>query len=741
LAAILDPVPGAWFFTRRDTRFAYVSAGACQWLGYDKAQLMSKTLLDVDPTLTAERWEWLWNSTKPPDSMTVRTVHQRADGTRFPVEVRAVRVLLSGEDFAVSYAVDLTQSEETRAALLATEAQLERLLSNLPDLIFRVCLRDPPTFQFASPSAEGLLGFSPSELTAEHAKLADFVYPEDIETFLSLGSLPHGTGPRVRFFHRDGHTVWMDLRATARTEGTPAPSIEGVARDVTQTHDAELFNQRLLTAIEQVAEAVVITDLTGKVLYVNPAYTQSTGRSHDDSIGRSWAELEVRADDAFLKVLGGVLASGESWKGRIASVRSSVADAYDEEVSVSPLRNPSGAVVGRVAVKRDITERLRLQEQLNQAQKLEAVGQLAGGVAHDFNNLLQIVQGNSLLIKSKVGCPELESLAQGVLDASQRASSLVRQLLTFRRKGTVEFSPVDVADCVWGLRPMLERLMGAAIQVSWKFNSRPSVVIGNSPQLQQVIVNLCINARDAMAEGGNLLVDLRNVDTDALPPGVRQRRPHLLLTVVDDGHGMDDTVCSRLFEPFFSTKEAGRGSGLGLATVYAIVRAHGGCIDVDSTPGQGATFRVHLPLSDAPLSCEKSARQPEVLVRGAGRLVLVADDEEGVRDLTTRFLREAGFDVLEAADGTQALEVLQKRRDTLCLAVLDVVMPSLGGLALFERLTEQGSSLPVIFVTGFDRDALADVVDEPRVRIVTKPFDSASLLSRVAQLLPESTGP
>ncbi len=735
LSAILDPVPGAWFFTRRDCSFVYVSPGACQLLGYQRDELMRRTLLDVDCRLSPPMWEQLWHSTPPQDEMTLSTLHRRRDGSKVPVEVRAVRMVLGGEDIAASYAVDQTQSEQTRAALLETEAQLRRLMAHLPDMIFRLRLTDTPRFSFVSPSCWRLLGFTPREMVDAPRGVAQFVHVDDVVKLRALSAAVQATGVEVRFQHREGNTVWMNVRATARSEeGSAGLSIEGVARDETARRDAELSNRRLLTALEQVAEAVVVTDASGRVVYTNPAYEASSGFCSGQSLMKPWRSLEVSLDEGFLLELEKVLIEGRGWKGRIQSRRGDGGRLYDEEASVSPLRDATGTVIGCVAVKRDITERIKMQEQLHQSQKLEAVGQLAGGVAHDFNNLLQIIQGNTLMLRTRSRESELSHLIEGVLEAAQRASTLVQQLLTFSRKGTVEFAPVDVAGCIRSLQEMLRRVMGANIRVRWNCDLSPAMTLGNAAQLEQVVLNLCINARDAMPDGGELHIGLRRAQPSEAPSSAREPGSHLVLSVKDEGHGMDSSVSSRLYEPFFTTKEAGRGTGLGLATVYAIVRAHGGSIEVDSAPQRGAEFRVYLPLTNHLPPSQPDSPRPASVV-GGGRRVLVAEDEPGVLALTASFLRDAGFEVLPASNGLEALGLLRRHPDTR-LAVLDVVMPQLGGLALFNRVEALGTRIPVVFVTGFDRDSLATVVHHAHVAIVTKPFGAGELLAKIAQVLP-----
>jgi two-component system cell cycle sensor histidine kinase/response regulator CckA len=485
IESVLDPVPGAWFFTRRDGTFAYVSQGACAWLGYTRAEVRNLRIFDVDPRVTPEYWDRMWSTTRPPDSLTVRTHHRRKDGTLSPVEIRAVRVYIDGEDLALSYSVDLKETEEARQALVATQAELQRLLDHVPDLIFRLRAAPAPRLSFVSPSSAPLLGYAPDELVGSEAALRKLIHPEDFARFLALQGAPTlGTGERIRFVHRNGRIVWMELRSTPLAPAADGTSIlEGVARDVTEAYERE-----------------------------------------------------------------------------------------------------------------------QLQEQLHQAQKMEAVGQLAGGIAHDFNNLLQVIQANTQLSRSMNADARIDALLGGALSAAERASALIRQLMAFSRKSTPAFEELELRQIVTSLHEMLERLMGDRVSLTWQPRCEEARVIGNAGQLEQLVVNLCINARDALPLGGTVSLTLDRVSANELPPStltpaLRRSQGYAVITIEDDGEGMSAEVQRRMYEPFFTTKGPDRGTGLGLSNVYAVVQSHQGVIHVASSPGEGSTFRIFLPLS------------------------------------------------------------------------------------------------------------------------------------------------
>jgi two-component system cell cycle sensor histidine kinase/response regulator CckA len=743
IGELLDSIPGAWFFTRRDGSFAYVSRGACEALGYSRQQLLAATVFDIDPTMTPETWPEHWDRTKPGEPRTVRTVHRRQDGTEYPIELRSVKLELDGEQLSGSYTVDMTASEQIRAALVATESRLSRLLEHLPDLVFRLRIEPRPILEFVSPSSQALLGYWPSDLVGDERAIARIVHPADQEHFLALHQLPPRIGRKIRFLDREGQVIWMELRvAPVATEEGPVAVVEGVARDVTHSHHAELQSRRLLAAIEQAAEAVVVTDGVGVVEYVNPAYRLTTGITECDALGKPWRELEVRKDHAFLRRLAAALGKGELWQGRIQSVRTS-GSRYDEDATLTPIRDDVGQQVGCVAVKRDVTERLALEEQLHQAQKLEAVGQLAGGIAHDFNNLLHVIQGHTHMMQALDldGFPranELMEMLAEVDKASERAATLVRQLLAFSRKGDAEFSAIRLDELLGSLLGVLQRLLGEHHQLMLTCNAGAVTILGNRSQLEQMITNLCINAKDAMRPGGYLHIGLEATAHRELPPLFRGRpeQPYVRITVRDDGTGMSRDVQRRLYEPFFTTKQPGEGVGLGLATVYAIVQSHLGFIDSTSTRGKGTTFNVYLPRVDG---VENGARRgaSRDRVEGRGRLALVAEDEPAVLQLTSCYLRQAGFEVILATNGPEAERLLDERGSEIALAVLDAVMPGFGGQGVHQAMKDRNLLAPVIFVTGYDYQTLAGAASEERVAMLQKPFGQCELLDQVARLLGE----
>jgi PAS domain S-box-containing protein len=503
----------------------------------------------------------------------------------------------------------------------------------------------------------------------------------------------------------------------------------------------EETQRRLSTAVEQAAEAVIITDTVGVVLYANPAFEQSSGYSCAEVIGQHLSLLRSSNHDAtFYHDMWQTLASGRVWQGRMINQKRD-GNLYTADATISPLRNQAREIVNYVATMRDVTREVELEEQFRQAQKMEAVGRLAGGVAHDFNNLLTIIHLSTRLLEKKLHRQDpLWEHVQRIQDAGRRATDLTKQLLAFSRREIVEPQVLNLNEVLGELDKMLRRLIGEDVELTLRPAEELWPVKIDPTQVEQVVINLAVNARDAMPSGGSLTLETANVMLDTayaarhldVEPG-----EYVLLAVSDTGAGMSNEVKARLFEPFFTTKERGKGTGLGLATVFGIVKQNRGHIWVYSEAGQGTTFKVYLPraaegalaLSRLPtVSVEPSARGSETL--------LVVEDESDVRDLVRDILAAWGYRILAARDGVEALEVAQSHEGSIHLLITDVVMPRLSGKALADQLRASRPGLRVLFTSGYTDNAIVQhgVLAEG-VHFLSKPFELEALARKVREVL------
>ena len=414
-------------------------------------------------------------------------------------------------------------------------------------------------------------------------------------------------------------------------------------------------------------------------------------------------------------------------------------------LNCSIVQDAAGRPLYLLAYLRDVTERKNLEDQLRQAQKMEAVGQLAGGIAHDFNNLLTAIQGNAELLLTALDTRDPRRMdVLEIARAAHRAATLTRQLLAFSRKQVLQPRIVSLNGVVTDLTAMLRRIIGEDIELRLDLDAGLGRVLADAGQLEQVITNLSVNARDAMPQGGALTLRTRNVSADEIPAGDREAPPLLgelvALSVADTGTGMDERTQARLFEPFFTTKELGRGTGLGLATVYGIVRQSGGHIRVNTRLHEGSTFTVYLPLVEGDAEADATGHSPTVPASGS-ETVLVVEDEEAVRALARRVLTAKGYRVLDAASATEALKLADGGRRRLDLLVTDVVMPGMGGPALAEQLVAQQPGLRVLYISGYAEEAIRrQGTLAAGGALLEKPFTADELARRVRQALSAGDG-
>ena len=510
---------------------------------------------------------------------------------------------------------------------------------------------------------------------------------------------------------------------------------QAMALENAERRKAQEERARLYAAIEQAAEYVLITDLDGTITYVNPAFERITGYSREEAIGATPRLLKSGRQDAdFYERMWHTLRSGSVWRGQLVNRRKD-GSIYLEEATISPVKGEDGRTVSYVAVKRDATETVELEERLRHAQKMQAVGRLAGGVAHDFNNILTTVTGYGDLLMAGLGEQDPRAAeVREILAAARRATNLTRQLLTFSRKQVISPRLVSLSHVVENLHAMLRPLIGEDIGLVLELDKDLWPVLADTGQIEQVILNLSVNARDAMPGGGTLTFRTGNVRDETLGRGLAApAQEFAVLAVRDTGLGMDEEVRSHLFEPFFTTKKAGAGTGLGLATVYGIVNQSHGHIEVSSEPGKGTEFRMFFPRADGELSHEEGDRERAEGPRGRETILLV-EDEQAVRSLACTLLRGRGYTVLEAAGPSEAITIAEKSGATIGLILTDVIMPGMRGSELANRIFPLCPASSVLFMSGYpDDEGLG--LDGPSVHFLPKPFTPESLARKVRETL------
>ena len=444
-----------------------------------------------------------------------------------------------------------------------------------------------------------------------------------------------------------------------------------VLLDVSERKRAEEQLQKLSLAVDQSPASIVITDTKGNIEYVNPKFTQVTGYTLEEAVGKNPRILKSgETSPEEYKRLWEMITSGEAWRGEFHNKKKN-GELFWEMASISPVKNNDNVVTNFVAVKEDITQRKRLEEHFQQAQKMESIGTLAGGIAHDFNNILGIILGHSALLDRRKENPQkLSESIKAIIRASERGSGLVKQLLTFARKTDTFFESVSVNDMIREINKLLNETFPKTITISMSLQQDLPAIVSDAGQIHQVLLNLCVNARDAMSKGGVLSISSRTVEGETVSSRFSKAtaRQYVQIEIADNGIGMDEATLQRIFEPFFTTKGPGKGTGLGLAVVFGIVEHSGGFIDVRSAPGEGSAFTLYFPIPERALEETQRAIKSAEVIAGGSETILVIEDEEMLRSLTKAILISKGYTVLTAKDGQRGLEMLPEpsKRNSRC---------------------------------------------------------------------------
>ena len=635
----------------------------------------------------------------------------------------------------------VTKQRQMERELQEREEKYRLLADNSIDVIWQTDLK--LVFTYVSPSVSKTFGYSVEEWVgtrlSQHAGAEDFSGIEET----ALHAIEHYKDFEYLTFdavmlRKDGTEIPVEItgRLLLDKKGFPI-GLQGTTRDITERKRAEEERERLMSAIAQAAEAVVITDSEGTIQYVNPAFERVTRYTREEAIGRNPRILKSGEHDAaFYKEMWETLTRGEAWSGHFTNRRKD-GTLYAEESVISPVRDASGRTVNYVAVKRDITEEMKLQEQYRQAQKMESVGRLAGGVAHDFNNMLGVILGHTELAMDQMdpAGPLFPNL-QEIRKAAERSADLTRQLLAFARKQTIAPKVLDLNETIEGMLKMLRRLIGEDIDLAWLPKAGIWQVMVDPSQIDQVLANLCVNARDAITDVGKVTIETGNATFDEAycddhlgsVPG-----EYLLLAVSDDGCGMDKETLGKLFEPFFTTKET--GTGLGLSTVYGVVKQNNGFINVYSEPGDGTTFKLYLPRYAGVAEQVRTEGSAEPADRGHETILLV-EDEPAILKLATTMLERQGYTVLAASMPGEAIRLAAEHTGKIHLLMTDVVMPEMNGRELAKNLLSLYPDLKRLFMSGYTADVIAHrgVIDEG-VNFIQKPFTMQDLAAKVRQVL------
>lgn len=538
---------------------------------------------------------------------------------------------------------------------------------------------------------------------------------------------------------QDGAERWYEVSIQPIPEG-----IFVLTNDVTEQMKFEIENNRLVSAIEQLGEVVVIMDTNRIIQYINPVFESITGFKTEDAVGRL-LPMAASQDAEFYRNFWSTLESGKQWRGRLQN-RKKDGSLYIEDATVSPVFDRSGVIVNYVSITRDITNIIKLQEekeklqgQYLQAQKMESVGRLAGGVAHDFNNMLSVILGYTQLSLDQLEPDQqLHSYLQEIQQAANRSANLTRQLLAFARRQTIAPIALNLNQTIQDMLSMLQRIIGENIVLSWVPGTELWPVKVDPSQIDQMLANLAVNARDAIAKHGRIIIETQNIAFTADNKSANYDciiGEYVMLALSDDGIGMPQEVKDHLFEPFFTTKERGKGTGLGLATVYGIVKQNGGFINVYSEVGQGTTFKMYFPRFAGADTAAATAAKTEK-TKGGTETILLVEDEPSVLALANTILERLGYTVIAANTPEKALNLIETYPGEIQLLLVDVVMPQMTGRELADRISEKFPKLKKLYMSGYTADAIAHHgVLDAGVFFIQKPFSSGALAAKIREVL------
>jgi two-component system cell cycle sensor histidine kinase/response regulator CckA len=682
-------------------------------------------------------------------------------GRLTPIEINATVIETSTGAQIVTLCRDITERRRAEEALKESENKYRLLADNSADVIF-VCDLDL-NFQYVSPSIGKLRGFAPEEIIGH--SMSQSVTAESLE-FLrkvigkELGIERTGTADPKRtriaeleMLCKNGSTVRTEVKASfLRNDDNTPIGVMGIIRDITERNQAENELRKSEEKFKKMFEGspigMIMAGADFRFIRANAAFCRMLSYTEQELVSLTFKDIthpEHIAEDV-LHVDDLVSGKIPLYQTEKRYVRKDKGVVWGSS-TVNIVRDRDNRFLYSLITVEDITqrmqseeERMRLESQLQQAQKMEAIGTLAGGIAHDFNNILTALLGYAALLRMKIKDTTLRTYVDHILSASHKATDLVQNLLAFSKQQAISIKPISLHNIIKGTEKLLNRLVTEDIAIRTHLADEDIIIMADATQIDQILFNLATNARDAMPQGGTFTIETRAVelgDEFKHLHGYGEPGRYALLCISDTGVGIDATIREKIFDPFFTTKEVGKGTGLGLSTVYGIVKQHNGYLTVYSEPGIGTTFRIYLPVAN---KIGKEENLALTRMKGGTETILIAEDSDAVRDLISKILIEYGYRTIEAIDGTEAVEQF-KKAEKIDLLILDSIMPKKNGREAYNEITKIKPDIGVIFTSGYTRDIFLDKgIEDKNFNFLPKPISPDTLLQKVREVLDNRQG-
>ncbi|GFO67812.1 hypothetical protein GMLC_13910 [Geomonas limicola] len=758
LNAILDSLPVPIFYRDLAGHYLGVNRAYENYLGRDRAALIGKSVFEIFPPeiaqiyYRADRELQLNGGVQQYENQIVHADGASRDVIFYKASFLSSEGVLAG---VVGTLLDITDRKQMETLLAEQKEFSENLVQNLAVPAF--VLNQQHEVIIWNRACEELTGLAADQVIGTRRQWAGFYLEENptqadlvldadyreadnrynplwFRSTLIPGGM-HGEGWGRNCYGLDGYLLFSSA-PVKNSSGEVIAAIQTV-EDITARKQSEDQLRTLSLAVEQSPSMVIITDTAGTIEYVNHKFVEVTGYSSAEAVGQNPRLLKSgNTPDELYQELWEAVSAGREWRGEFQNKKKN-GELYREQAMVAPVHDDRGVISHFIALKEDVTERQALEEALRHAQKMESLGTLTGGVAHDFNNILTAIIGYANLIQMNSGSGDLNAkFSAQVVASAEKAAVLTRGLLAYSKNQAMHPNHLNLNDIVQRVDRLLSRVLGEGITVSTTLNPEPLRLFADTAHLEQVLMNLAVNARDAMPGGGTLSIRTEEVQVDAefvRLHGFGRRGRFALLSVADNGIGLDQATRERIFEPFFTTHGLGGRPGLGLSIVHGIVEQHKGFIEVESAPGKGSNFRIYLPLTQpvVPRLVQAAPRKS-----GGGKTVLLVEDNPEVRAIIGEVLRSEQYQVLEAGDSEEALRRFSRHSGEVSLLLVDVIMPGKGGLDLYREIRMLDPRVRVLFMSGYSEDYIrSQGMFTKDFNFISKPLAPADLLNRVHDVL------